>query len=194
MRAVGGDPRQATGGFQSHSPDVAEVESLADGTFLDPAHSSPRADALVTGRARTTLVAYGADCLTVAIWSPGARRLAVAHAGWQGLVGGVLENAVAAAGPDAVCAIGPGAGPCCYAVREDVAAPLRERFGADVVRAGKADLPLCARRALERAGSAQIVAAGCCTICDAERFHSHRRDGAPGGRQALIALIEDPPA
>ena len=45
------------------------------------------------------------------------------------------------------------------------------------------------RRALERAGAAEVVGAGLCTICDAERFHSHRRDGAGSGRQAVIVSI-----
>ena len=73
---------------------------------------------------------------------------------------------------------------------EDVAGQLRRRFGDEVVAAGHADLAACARRALERAGAAQVALAGLCTICDPERFHSHRRDGAGSGRQAVIAYLD----
>ena len=101
---------------------------------------------------------------------------------------GVLEAAAERVGPGFSAAVGPGAGACCYAVGEDVAAPLRARFGDDVVADGRADLAACARRALERAGAADVAVAGLCTICDAERFHSHRRDGRgqrPAGRHRL---------
>ncbi len=54
---------------------------------------------------------------------------------------------------------------------------------------GHADLALCARRALERTGAAIVATSGLCTICDVERFHSHRRDGAGSGRQAVIAFL-----
>ncbi len=74
---------------------------------------------------------------------------------------------------------------------DDVAGALRARFGADVVADGRADLAACAGRALERGGAAAVVLAGLCTICDAERFHSHRRDGAGSGRQAVIAYLEE---
>jgi copper oxidase (laccase) domain-containing protein len=116
-------------------------------------------------------------------------RVSAVHAGWRGLVAGVLEAAAEAVGPDFVAAVGPGAGVCCYEVGEDVAAPIRARFGDNAIAGGHADLALCARRALERAGAADVVGAGLCTICDAGRFHSHRRDGAGSGRQAVIVSI-----
>jgi copper oxidase (laccase) domain-containing protein len=70
---------------------------------------------------------------------------------------------------------------------------LRARFGDDVVSHGRADLATSARRALEAAGAGEVVTAGVCTICEPERFHSHRRDGAGSGRQAVIAYLEDAP-
>jgi copper oxidase (laccase) domain-containing protein len=193
VHAAGGDPEHATGCRQTHSADVAEVLALdvPEGSFLRREHRSPRADALATGDSGLTLLALGADCLTVALCAPQApARLAVAHAGWGGLLRGVLENAAAAVGEGAVCAVGPGAGPCCYAVRDDVAGPLRARFGDDVVRDGRADLFTCAERALRAAGAAEVHVSGLCTICDAGRFFSHRRDGSPGGRQSVLARIE----
>ena len=90
---------------------------------------------------------------------------------------------------DATAAVGPGAGPCCYEVGEDVAGVLRGRFGDDVVRDGKADLWLAARRALEGAGVADVEVAGECTICGGERYFSHRRDRGTTGRQGIVGVL-----
>ena len=71
-----------------------------------------------------------------------------------------------------------------YEVRDDVGEPLRARFGDDVVRDGRADLPLAPSGRCAQRASGEVDVAGLCTICDPERFFSHRRTGAPGGRQA----------
>jgi hypothetical protein len=191
IETAGGDPTRAAGCRQIHSADVHEVSLAQRGAFLDPAHRAPPGDGLVTGERGLTLVAQGADCLTVGLASAAEPvRVAMVHAGWAGLLAGVLERALQAVGEGAVCAVGPGAGPCCYAVRADVGDPLRARFGDDAVPDGRADLWLCAERALLRAGAGAVHVAGECTICRPDRYFSHRRDGAPGGRQAGFALLE----
>jgi hypothetical protein len=189
--AAGADPARARSLHQVHGSVVLEPDAAAPGAYLTPATAWPEADALVTSQPGLALVAHGADCLTAALVARGGGRIATVHAGWRGLVAGVLEAAAERVGSGFSAAIGPGAGACCYDVGDDVAAPLRERFGDDVVRAGRADLALCAQRALERSGAAEVVSAGLCTICDPERFHSHRRDGRASGRQAVIAYIEE---
>jgi copper oxidase (laccase) domain-containing protein len=95
---------------------------------------------------------------------------------------------VEAVGAGPLAAVGPGAGPCCYEVGEDVASRLRARFGDDVVRDGHADLWLCAERALLRAGAASVAVAGECTICTPDRYFSHRRDNGVTGRQGVVGL------
>ena len=100
-----------------------------------------------------------------------------------------MEAGAEAVGGELVAAVGPGAGPCCYEVGEDVAERLRERFGADVVRDGRADLWLCARRALEAAGARRVAVAGECSICNPERYFSHRRDRGVTGRQGVVGLL-----
>jgi YfiH family protein len=193
VEAAGGSPEWATGCHQTHSAAVAEVEldDLEPGAFLRSGTSPPRVDALATRDPGVTLMTLGGDCLTVALCVPQETpRLGVAHAGWPGLLHGVLENVASALGPGAICAIGPSAGPCCYEVRDDVGVPLVRRFGDDVVRDGKADLWTCAERALRAAGAAEVHVSGICTICDPDRFYSHRRDGSPGGRQAVLARLD----
>jgi polyphenol oxidase len=135
------------------------------------------ADGQVTtarGVAATVLVA---DCLPVAL--AGADSVGVVHAGWRGLAAGVLEAGVQATGAVAA-AIGPGIGPCCYEVGDDV----RAAFG---TQGPTLDLKAVARARLQAAGVQEIHDCGLCTACDPERFFSHRRDRGVTGRQAGLA-------
>ena len=191
--ASGADPARALSLRQVHGTAVLEAEPMAPGAYLDAAVTWPEGDGLVTAEPGLPLVAHGADCLTAALVAPGGSRLAVVHAGWRGLVAGVLEAAAERVGPRFSADSGPGAAACCYEVSDDVAGPLRARFGDDVVAAGRADLEACAVRALERSGAASVVSARMCTICDREWFHSHRRDGRASGRQGVIAFIGEEP-
>ena len=79
--------------------------------------------------------------------------------------------------------IGPGAGPCCYEVGNEVHLAL----GGEV-RRGRIDLAAIAERRLRAAGVAEVRSLGLCTICDA-RFFSHRREGERAGRQAGLAWL-----
>jgi polyphenol oxidase len=191
VEAAGGDPEGATMAWQVHGAAVREVgETPSEGIFLRPgAEPFPKSDGLVTslpGRAMTLLTA---DCLPVAVAARDGGRLAVLHAGWRGLLEGIVEAGVEAVSGPCQAAIGPGAGPCCYEVGEDVAQRLRARFGEDTVREGRADLWLCAVRALERAGAVRIDVAGECTICGGEHYFSHRRDRGTTGRQGVVGVL-----
>lgn len=149
-----------------------------------------RGDGLWSDEPELPMLAFSADCLPIAIARTDSdRRLAVVHAGWRGLREGVVEEAVSCVGGEAAAMIGPAIGPCCYEVREDVAGPLRERFGDDVVRDGLADLWMCAERALLGAGVEEVAVAGECTICNAGRYFSHRRDHGVTGRQGVVGLL-----
>ena len=191
VAAAGGDPVRATMAWQVAGADVREVtDEPAGGVFLDPGREPfPRSDGLVTSVPGQPLVLLAADCLPIAIARTDGRRLAVLHAGWQGLLAGICEAGATAVGGPTRAVIGPSAGACCYAVRDDVGGPLRARFGDDVVRDGRADLWLCARRALEAAGAERVDTVGECTICNPDRFFSHRRDGRGTGRQGVIGLL-----
>jgi YfiH family protein len=191
VAGAGGDPERATMAWQVHGTDIREVGAGGGpGRFLDPGHEPfPHGDGLATSVPGTPLVLLTADCLPLAAAAPDGGRVVVAHAGWRGLAGGIGEAGAALAGEGAVAAVGPGAGPCCYAVGEDVASLLRGRFGDDVVRDGRADLWLCAERSLRAGGATRVDVARLCTICDAERFFSHRRDAGVTGRQGVVAFV-----
>jgi YfiH family protein len=151
---------------------------------------APPGDGLVTASPGRALVAFAADCVPVLLARRDGSAVAACHAGWRGLVAGVVEGTVRALGGEVVAAVGPCAGPERYAVQADVAGPLVARFGGDVAGGGTADLARCAARALHAAGVEDVESAALCTITDAGRFYSHRRDGAPGGRQGAIVFRE----
>jgi hypothetical protein len=152
----------------------------------------PEADGQITTERGCAVAVLTADCLPVAVTGAGA--VAMLHAGWRGLAGGILEDGVAAlravgaSGPLSA-AIGPGAGPCCYEVGDEVHAAFADAPGG-VHHGGNLDLPAIARERLARAGVAEIHDIGLCTICsDPQLLFSHRRDRGVTGRQAGVAWL-----
>jgi polyphenol oxidase len=180
---VGADPGAIAMNYQHHSTDVLKARPGARGD---------RADGLWTDEDGLPVLALAADCLPIALARANGAKpaLAVLHAGWRGLLGGIVASGVRALGGGPVAAmVGPGIGPCCYEVKEEVAAPFREAFGADVLRGRNLDLWSAAERALRAAGCAQVDRVDLCTACTPERFFSHRRDNGVTGRQGVIGLI-----
>jgi YfiH family protein len=149
-------------------------------------------DGVWTDEPGKPLLVFTADCLPVALARANGAQPAIAavHVGWRGLLGGIVQNAAAALGRGKLAAIvGPGIGPCCYEVGEDVAVPFRARFGRDVVRDGLLDLWSATEQALRAAGAATVSRVDLCTACNPELFFSHRREGGRTGRQGLIAYV-----
>jgi YfiH family protein len=150
------------------------------------------ADGLWTDEPGLPILAMSADCLPIALARAEATEpaIAVLHAGWKGLLAGIVPAGAKAIGSGTLAAaIGPGIGPCCYEVGEEVATPFRERFGDDVVRDGRLDLWTSAERALRAAGVERVDRFDRCTFCEPESFFSHRRDAGRTGRQGVIAYV-----
>jgi YfiH family protein len=151
--------------------------------------AAPEADGHATALRGVGVMVLVADCLPVALVGEGA--VAMVHAGWRGLAGGVLEEGVRAlrevgARGRISAVIGPGAGVCCYEVGEEV----HGAFGGDHPhREGRRlDLRGVARERLQEAGVASVEDVPLCTICEQGLF-SHRREGAAAGRQAGVAWL-----
>ncbi|MCI0345718.1 MAG: polyphenol oxidase family protein, partial [Chloroflexi bacterium] len=194
LGAVGGEPASWTGTRQVHGTRIVAVGAAERGAGWDsPRTVIPEADALWTDRPDVSLVALTADCVPILLADAAGRRIGVVHAGWRGLVAGVVERSVDAIGsPERLAAfVGPAVGPCCYEVGDDVAEPAAERLG-DVVRrrSGRSFLDLWhgVTVALQRARVNEIWPAALCTRCEPGRFYSHRAGAR--GRQGLIARIE----
>jgi len=111
------------------------------------------------------------------------------HAGWRGLLDGVVAAAVERIGTPAAAVVGPAVGPCCYEVGPAVAGPFKTRYGPDVVDGRMLDLWASTERALHAAGVGTVERLDLCTACNPELFFSHRRDGTPRGAQGVIGLI-----
>ncbi|MBJ7518545.1 MAG: peptidoglycan editing factor PgeF [Solirubrobacteraceae bacterium] len=168
-------------GRQVHEATVGRVEG--------PDGIAEATDGHATATPRLPLLVLTADCLPVALAADGA--VAMLHAGWRGLAAGILAEGVAAlrevggAGP-VTAAIGPGAGPCCYEVGDEVRTAFADVPGAAQGR--HVDLKAVATAQLRDAGVAHIHDTGLCTMCsDPALFFSHRRDAGVTGRQAGVA-------
>jgi polyphenol oxidase len=176
-------------------PDAISMNRQRHTTLVHRAHAGKRGedgDGLWTEERGLPMLAIVADCLPLAIArvNGGKPALAVLHAGWRGLLEGIVAKGVEALGGGLVAAaIGPGIGPCCYEVREDVSDPFRRAFGFGLVRDGKLDLWTAAERALRAAGVARVDRFDVCTACNPELFFSHRRTGKPRGVQGVLGVI-----
>jgi polyphenol oxidase len=180
---------------QVHGVHVVTVTSAQRGSgALEQESSVPDTDALLTSTPELPLVVSTADCVPVVLAARGEQgaAVAVAHAGWRGMVTGIIADAVVAlraCGAITAAIVGPSIGPCCFTVGDDVGRAFEDRY-AGTWRDGRVDLWLVAERQLAAAG----VPADCvsnprlCTVCD-RRFFSHRRDAGRTGRQAGVAWV-----
>lgn len=172
---------------QVHGADVVEADTTA---------GMPEADASIARRAGTVCAVMVADCVPVLLADRAGAQVAIAHAGWRGLSGGVIENTVSSLGPDPgelLAYLGPGIGPRAFEVGADVRDAFLARDAQAAAAftphaAGKwlADLFLLARQRLLSAGVDRIYGGGLCTYSDAARFYSYRRDKVTGRMAALI--------
>jgi len=172
---------------QVHGTDVRRITTPPNG-----GGEPPLFDGQATALTGVALMVMVADCLPIALAGEGA--VAILHAGWRGLAGGIVAEGVRAVrelgarGP-LEAAIGPGAGPCCYEVGEEVHAAFGQR-GLDRRRGPNLDLNAIAREELEDAGVETVHDVELCTICaDRSLLFSHRRDRGVTGRQAGIAWL-----
>jgi YfiH family protein len=185
--ALGADPAAGTMAYQVHGANVVHAEPLG---LAAPGTRYPACDGLVTRDPGRALMLVTADCLPIALARADGKRLGVLHAGWRGLLAGIVEAGVAALGEGEIrAAIGPGIGACCYEVGEEVAVPFRARFGDKIVRDRRLDLPGAAEHALREAGVADVERSQHCTACEPDLFFSHRRDEGRTGRQGVLAVI-----
>jgi YfiH family protein len=168
---------------QVHSPLVHRARAGARG---EPG------DGLWTDEPGVSMLAMSADCLPIAVArTDGRPALALLHAGWRGLSGGVVAAGVAALCADSsrtarlAAVVGPAIGPCCYEVGPEVSA----LFDPDLTRGRKLDLWAAAERALHSAGVERVERVDLCTRCHPELFFSHRRDGRARGVQGVLGAV-----
>jgi YfiH family protein len=169
----------------------AALES-ADGAALEPA------DGAVTSRAGMVCAILTADCVPVLLADRRGGRIGAAHAGWRGLVSGVLPAAVAALGcppAEVVAWLGPAISQPAFEVGDEVRAAFEAAefdCAAAFVRNARgrwqASLHGLAAQSLRAAGVSAVFRSEACTYREPDRFFSHRRE-APCGRFATLIWI-----
>jgi polyphenol oxidase len=178
---VGVDPDSVAMNRQVHA---ASVHKAAAGARGRPG------DGLWSDEPGVPMLKFTADCLPVALArTSGTRALGLLHVGRLGLLEGIVEAGVAALGGPLAAVVGPGIGPCCYEVGDDIRATYRERFGDKVVSGRNLDLWTAAAETLNAAGVESVQRLDLCTSCHPDRFFSHRRDRGTTGRQGVIGYV-----
>lgn len=193
LRPLGWKPTDVVSPWQVHSAAVDVVGPEHRGTVR------PETDALVTDAPEVPLLMRFGDCAPVLLCDPGKHVTAMAHAGWRGVVAGVVEaclrvmtGQMGCRAQDIQAGIGPTIGPCCYEVGADVAGRIAEACpaGAAVVRRvnGRvyADLPGAVEAQLRARGVGRIEQAGLCTSCHVDEFFSHRAEEGETGRFGVV--------
>ena len=176
---------------QVHGTVVAQLPAAPD---------TVEADACCATTAGSVCAILTADCLPVLFCDDAGTVVGAAHAGWRGLLAGVLENTVKAMNRPSqqlMAWMGPAIGPRAF----EVGAEVREAFISHDPLAAAAFLPaapgkymadiyMLARQRLQANGVVRIYGGEHCTVSDAKRFYSYRRDGVTGRMASLIWLQE----
>ncbi len=181
---------------QVHGADVHDLERT-------PRDAAVRADALVSSTPGMIATIRTADCVPILLSDAHGGHVAAVHAGWKGLLAGVLPAAIAAlrgraGGSELVAAVGPCIRAAAFEVGADVASRFRTAGLAEAVvpRADgvHVDLPAAVRAQLTAAGitDERVDVTAACTYRDAASFFSHRRDVTHGNAERtgrMAALI-----
>jgi purine-nucleoside/S-methyl-5'-thioadenosine phosphorylase / adenosine deaminase len=185
--SVKADPRPLAAALGIVPDRIATAAQVHGADLLTYPSRSPEGDGHVLREPGPVGLVYAADCLPVALAGPGGA--AILHCGWRGLAAGIVARGAAAV-EATHAAIGPGIGPCCYEVGDEVRGAFAG-LGDGVASGRMLDLPEAARRRLREAGIGQVESAGLCTRCEPELFFSHRRDGGPGRQAGLVWLAAE---
>lgn len=156
--------------------------------------SAPQADASYTYQRRVVCAVMTADCLPVLLCDQNGTRVAAVHAGWRGLLAGVLEHTVMAMqGENLLAWLGPAICADCFEVGNEVRVAYIRK---EPVFAGAfqplneskwlADIYQLARIALQRVGVTRVYGGDACTVAEQTRYYSYRRDGQTGRMASLI--------
>ena len=152
------------------------------------------ADASYTDEAGVVCGILTADCLPILLASKDGTKIAAVHAGWRGLLAGVISNTVVHLGTiDCIAWLGPAIGVDCFEVGaevRDVFLKKNTKFSI-AFRQKEADKYLVdiyqlATIELASIGVFQVYGGGFCTVTDKERFYSYRREGETGRMSTLI--------
>lgn len=164
-----------------------------------PENRHCEADASFTNEQDQVCVILTADCLPVLICNTEGTHVAAIHAGWRGLVNGIIEQTVkqmGLPGESLMAWLGPAIGPGHFEVGEEVKEQFRstdpksiDAFIPSPNQRWLANLYQLARLRLKNLNINYIYGGEFCTYSDPTRFYSYRRDGKNTGRMATLIWI-----
>ncbi len=181
------------------------LELPGDPVWLDQIHSNravqavtteplQQADASYTAESGVVCAVLTADCLPVLVCSTDGSQVAAIHAGWRGLLAGVIGNTLTAMKhSDFLVWLGPAIGPDCFEVGAEVRDAFLEKSLAFITAFKQqsddkwlADIYQLARIDLAALGIEKVYGGGFCTVTEHQRFYSYRRDKETGRMATLI--------
>lgn len=155
-----------------------------------------QADAILTKSNDVALFMQFADCVPILIYDPKMNIIGIIHAGWQGTVKRIIQNAVNYMVDTFSCdpkeffaGIGPSIGPDHYEVGKNVIFEVDEKLDdlrseVLITKNGKTyfDLWKSNELLLLQSGVKKIEVAGICTACNLDEWYSYRLEGQKSGR------------
>jgi len=186
----GGLPAKPVWLEQVHGTSIVDIDVLRDSTV-------PQADASISRNTNKVCAVMTADCLPILLCKKDGSAVAAIHAGWRGLLAGIVEETVSRlAEPQNILAwLGPAIGPGKFEVGGEVKAafaeknPIMQQAFQQVDEAHfHADLYALARITLLQSGVKRMYGGEHCTYNQPDQFYSYRRDGVTGRMASLIWL------
>ncbi len=200
LDALGLAREQVVSPHQVHGRRVVQVSSTDGGSIVS------KADALTTNELDVVILMRFADCTPVLFYDPVQRAIALAHAGWRGMVAGVVPATVQAMAQayetcpsDLWAGIGPAIGMRHYPVGEEVIDAVQEAMPEEAAviarQAGQwyLDLPGAVAAQLREMGVGHIDTSGICTACHIDEWYSHRAEKGCTGRFGVLVWLEPLP-
>ena len=170
---------------QQHSTQVIKA---------DQTYKQAIADASYTKKNNVVCAVLTADCLPILLCDEAGDQIAAIHAGWRGLLNGIIENTVSTFNNKHLMAwLGPAISQQAFEVGEEVrSAFINHKESAELAFIGngvgkwRADLYQLAMQRLNSIGVSSIYGGGQCTYSEQDRFYSYRRTPQTGRIATLI--------
>ena len=183
------NPKRVVAGGIAHGTNVVIAGEQDAGKYL------LNTDALITNVPNLFLTITVADCMPIFCFDPNTLSFGIAHAGWKGLIGGIVENFIqkfrgsySSKQENLVVVIGPHIKNCHYEVGTEVANKFAEKSIENRDGHLYANLSKEAEMRLRRLGVKEISISEICTYNELEQFYSARRDKVKP-LQGMVAYI-----
>ena len=167
-----------------------------------PDQPHQKADSIITNKPNVTIMMLFADCVPIMMYDPKNNVAALAHAGWQGTVNGVIGKTVKSMQENYKCklenlvaCIGPSICVDHYDIGKDVAEEVERSFENTeqilIKKEGKMhlDLRIANRNILIKYGVKKIQNSNICTACNTSDWYSHRGEKGKTGRFAAVITV-----